>query len=1111
MEGLLQYQLKSAKARAMSRSGSCYSGNRDDDNGAGDSGSVDDREPFRKRLKKPSTLSKKKKKKSKGAARFIDGEAECSGTAEGEDNGGGDDHDDDSFINNSLQEDDDDEMMHISVTREKEQYREGAAQDTDMRVICDNDDDVDGGGGGGGGGGGAVLDAQYNEGSGRAQLSNVQRIGLEGTSFFAAQNRENQRVLDDDPNKRLDTDPKHRFSGINVSKLFNELGWPKVNFSTSSIAELDWVIDFLFNMWLIQEPRGSMTDVRKMYENSLVGQEQNVERKANARDEWRSRVQTVAARTYVGDRTVSAYDANARLRSIDSDDDDLPGDNAFLRAAEQGGIDMSNAVDFSRYTDTPLEHLTSAQQQAIIARHYPQFSMRYDDDQFKAARIEDVAFVNFGIDRSNPQEMKSISIDYVERLMKTMFLFVHMLERQVYLLSQQPDMNDAIHGEKMFEIYTQKLRTLYWQMHYCRMVVLTVTSACEGNRVGATRTDVPILVQALGIRSTADGGDVRDGMNHHQKLFFRFLMETFEKGWKRVGENIYEEVQSKGCRTNAFRMRCTIEEYAHQLPHPVIDPEGFNAYTGQAKTIGWAVQTLTKMHYDNIFPDLKRCQTQWSFSQGVYCGEEDRFWRYDDKRTYEDPESPFVTGAASARYIEMEFPEEIMTEPYMKHPERIEVESFRKIFDSQQFSEDQIYWTWAFIGRLYYPVRSKDNWQVMLWLKGQSGTGKSTIARGVTNAYEFCDVGILGNTVEETFGLETLYDKFLVVAPEIKKNFKLDLATFQAMVAGDAVSVARKNKKAKGLAAWTAQMLMCSNDFPNWVDSAGAIMRRVMCLLFKYSIPPDQRDTRLDERVLKDLARIIVKANRHYLHTVKRYKNGEDVWSIVAPEFREASNAVRRQANPLTDFVDKVLVRTRTYDDENFVCLDDFSNLYETWGSNNSTGKVHKRSNIEIENALKTFEDLRVERDPYANEFVVRGCKLHLPSARKILKDDDWTPTVSKYMTNADFIEFQQRMTEMARSKDAERLAKRHVDLLPEEDDDKAIRSGDGGDDGSGGGSKGRRSEDDDDDDEDEEDMGDVFAQYARGARAAKNQWGVKRQLAPTHDDSPAKKARTHE
>jgi phage/plasmid-associated DNA primase len=101
----------------------------------------------------------------------------------------------------------------------------------------------------------------------------------------------------------------------------------------------------------------------------------------------------------------------------------------------------------------------------------------------------------------------------------------------------------------------------------------------------------------------------------------------------------------------------------------------------------------------------------------------------------------------------------------------------------------------AMIGRLFVPLGLLDNWQVAMFLKGDANTGKSTmidlVARGM---FPIGTVGTLSANQEQTFGLEGLYEKRMMICPDIKEDFGkvLDITLLQSMVSGEAVSIARK-------------------------------------------------------------------------------------------------------------------------------------------------------------------------------------------------------------------------------------------------------------------------------------------------------------------------------
>ncbi len=65
---------------------------------------------------------------------------------------------------------------------------------------------------------------------------------------------------------------------------------------------------------------------------------------------------------------------------------------------------------------------------------------------------------------------------------------------------------------------------------------------------------------------------------------------------------------------------------------------------------------------------------------------------------------------------------------------------------------------------------------VMPFFKGMAGTGKSTIIGIVEKMFDKVDVGTMSNNAEKTFGLSSLADKFVFVAPDVKSDLVLDQA-----------------------------------------------------------------------------------------------------------------------------------------------------------------------------------------------------------------------------------------------------------------------------------------------------------------------------------------------
>lgn len=157
-----------------------------------------------------------------------------------------------------------------------------------------------------------------------------------------------------------------------------------------------------------------------------------------------------------------------------------------------------------------------------------------------------------------------------------------------------------------------------------------------------------------------------------------------------------------------------------------------------------------------------------------------------------------------------------------------------------------------------------DTWQVVLFIKGRAGTGKSTLLRLVADIYKLKDVVIISNNTEGTFGMMSLTPETLLwMAPEVKEDFNLvsgvayvstllsitcadlfflirntqqEQAQFQSLGSHETLSIPRKNKKPLDCRI-LCQGLMAGNTFPTkWKDNAASIRRRLFVINFSNEV-----------------------------------------------------------------------------------------------------------------------------------------------------------------------------------------------------------------------------------------------------------------------------------
>tara|TARA_B110000090_G_C13390066_1_gene449148 strand:- start:211 stop:3093 length:2883 start_codon:yes stop_codon:yes gene_type:complete len=266
-------------------------------------------------------------------------------------------------------------------------------------------------------------------------------------------------------------------------------------------------------------------------------------------------------------------------------------------------------------------------------------------------------------------------------------------------------------------------------------------------------------------------------------------------------------------------------------------------------------------------------------------------------------------------------------------------------------------WTYAFVGRMLYELNVFDQWSVIPFLKGKAGTGKSTLAKLVSWFYASHNVGILSNNSEAKFGLSAIYQSLVWLCMEVKSDMQLSQAEFQSMVSGENMNIPIKNQTAKSNVMWSSPGMLCGNESAPWCDAAGSIERRVLWILFDYSIPSDKSDMNLDKKLKGELGSLIVKANCVYREFAALFGN-KSVWGAVPKWFTENSRKLRTETQPVAAFIEdnETLRVNTTY----YMPLNEFRDQFLTYTQSVGLRKV--RWNADLYG--KTFENegLKIEK-----------------------------------------------------------------------------------------------------------------------------------------------------
>lgn len=220
-----------------------------------------------------------------------------------------------------------------------------------------------------------------------------------------------------------------------------------------------------------------------------------------------------------------------------------------------------------------------------------------------------------------------------------------------------------------------------------------------------------------------------------------------------------------------------------------------------------------------------------------------------------------------------------------------------------QFEPDVAELLFALLGRCLFTVGQRDGWQIMLFLVGVGGTGKSLLLKVVTALFAEGTVGMLAAKREEVFGMANLFEKELVIGADMpaKMSASLSQENMQCMTSGERMEVALKGKTAE-MIRWTAPLIMAGNHMPDYVNTGNNIGRRIVSIRFDNPVANPQTD--LEKRILaSELPNIVCRALAAYTSYIDRVAaGGGGLWKHVPQIVRDWQGWLSASTNKLAEF-----------------------------------------------------------------------------------------------------------------------------------------------------------------------------------------------------------------
>lgn len=415
---------------------------------------------------------------------------------------------------------------------------------------------------------------------------------------------------------------------------------------------------------------------------------------------------------------------------------------------------------------------------------------------------------------------------------------------------------------------------------------------------------------------------IYEDLKPFQKLIYKMLRYFESNNLRKVDDWVYKEITIQDKGTHAWTKTRQIIDVIHEQCAMTTETTNWQLFTS-AKDMDARLTEYFVKTKDKRFPTLQKNRHVFSFTNGVYfaVNAEAQGITCNNNGTLTDLFVPYTSNiyddidnsVVSCKFFNKTFTYEDNVDNFRK----IDTPVLDSIFKYQNLSEEVLDICYMFLGRMLYNVGSMDNWQIIPFLLGVGGSGKSTINSVVRDFYQHEDVGIISNNYQKTFGMADIFNKFLFVAPEIKKDWTIDQAEFQEMVSGGKVNVNIKHKNST-VVDWRTPGMLAGNENPGFVDNASSIQRRVVVIRFDKKV--QDGDPHLDKKLAAEIDCIMRKCNLAYLHYVNGFYH-KDFWKFAPAYFLETQKLMAAASNALEAFLnsDKLVL-----DSENWMPFTEF-------------------------------------------------------------------------------------------------------------------------------------------------------------------------------------------
>lgn len=526
---------------------------------------------------------------------------------------------------------------------------------------------------------------------------------------------------------------------------------------------------------------------------------------------------------------------------------------------------------------------------------------------------------------------------------------VILLQRQITVLLKLNETENVLDAETMQSLTDMNTNRLILVKH----VIVRLKHHIESMRACHTLSRISMISELGQMSNTVDASFLESNQDrmapvHHLIVYIanRLYAHQFRRFNNRCYEQKYVTVKAQVLNRNGHLARsvsqrmptrywkenCTLEEFINRQCDKENNFDYWSILTGSRDMTARLVNHFCCPGGGEMeFPELQVNRHWFAFAEGIYNCDDQQFYPYDE--THLLPQKDKASQACINLFENVKFNVELMKDDVDSLEKIMDVPTpvFDSIFKHQKMERDVIKWVYVLFGRMFYELHMWDKWQVVAFVKGLAGTGKSTLGNLLLRIFPQEFVGNLSSNVEKQFGLEALVDRLIWICFEVKSDFQLKLSELQSMISGELVQVARKFK-GPSTVRWNSPGMMFGNEVPPWKDVAGALMRRFVLLMFDQKVDENLVNSNLLDELCAELGTIIPKVTMMYRRVA--YEGGsKDLWHFLPEYFKITRRKFLTSTSPIATFLEETALFEKCATE--CVLLQDFSLHFLEWMKQN--------------------------------------------------------------------------------------------------------------------------------------------------------------------------------